>query len=192
MTSVLRYLTHPQVQINPLVPVPQWGLSDLGHSRTHAIKNAAALKATHLIISSGEAKAIETASIIAEHLHLKVTIREATHENDRSATGYLPPPEFERMANAFFAEPEKSIRGWERAIDAQARIVAEAQHAIAQNTESDILMVGHGGVGTLLYCHFAKLPISRSCDQAPGGGNFFTVSLSTRHIIHSWRVMEEI
>ena len=96
------------------------------------------------------------------------------------------------MANAFFAEPEKSIRGWERAIDAQARIVAAAERAIKQNKNGDILMVGHGGVGTLLNCHFVMMPISRSRDQAHGGGNFLAVELLTRHIIHSWKVMEEI
>jgi hypothetical protein len=47
------------------------------------------------------------------------------HENDRSATGFLPPDEFETVANRLFAEPLVSIRGWERAIDAQLRIVRE-------------------------------------------------------------------
>ena len=41
------------------------------------------------------------------------------HENDRSATGYLPPNQFEAMADRFFAEPQASVLGWERAVDAQ-------------------------------------------------------------------------
>lgn len=28
--DIVRYLTHPQVQIDPDVPVPQWGLSSVG------------------------------------------------------------------------------------------------------------------------------------------------------------------
>ena len=28
------------------------------------------------------------------------------------------------MADAFFAKPEESVRGWERAVDAQARVAA--------------------------------------------------------------------
>ena len=48
-------------------------------------------------------------------------------ENDRSATGFLPREEFWATADLFFAHPTESIRGWERAIDAQARIVAADQ-----------------------------------------------------------------
>ena len=49
------------------------------------------------------------------------------HENDRSATGFLEPSEFERVADEFFARPTVSIGGWERAIDAQKRIVGEVE-----------------------------------------------------------------
>ncbi|MCS3495855.1 hypothetical protein M2189_005186 [Bradyrhizobium japonicum] len=38
--DIIRYLTHPQVQIDPTVPVPQWGLSPLGRTRTEALANA--------------------------------------------------------------------------------------------------------------------------------------------------------
>ena len=31
--DIVRYLTHPQVQIDPDVPVPQWGLSPVGRAR---------------------------------------------------------------------------------------------------------------------------------------------------------------
>src|SRR5512140_773096 len=121
--STVRYLTHPQVQIDPDVPVPQWSLSPVGRARTETIANAGWLARTTQIISSGERKAIETAEIIADRLGLMIEIREAMHENDRSATGFLNPAEFEDVANQFFAEPHLSVRGWERAIDAQARIV---------------------------------------------------------------------
>ena len=59
------------------------------------------------------------------------------HENDRSATGYLTQAEFQATADHFFAEPEVSARRWERAVDAQAGIVREAEavrarHALAE------------------------------------------------------------
>lgn len=31
--TVAYYLSHPQVQIDPAVPVPEWGLSDAGRAR---------------------------------------------------------------------------------------------------------------------------------------------------------------
>jgi hypothetical protein len=63
--DVVRYLTHPQVQIDPAVPVPQWGLSPVGRARTEAVASDTWLANTTQIVSSGERKAIETAEIIA-------------------------------------------------------------------------------------------------------------------------------
>ncbi len=190
--SIIRYLTHPQVQIDPDVPVPQWGLSPVGRARTEAAAQAGWLANTTHIVSSGERKAIETAGIIADRLGLAIEIREAMHENDRSATGFLAPAEFEQVADRFFAEPHLSVRGWERAVDAQARIVREAEAALVGDRPGDILFVGHGAVGTLLFCHYAGHPIDRVHDQPAGGGHCFALAREERRVLHPWRRMEEI
>jgi broad specificity phosphatase PhoE len=190
--AVLRYLSHPQVHINPAVPVPDWGLSDIGRLRTRRTSQAAVLSNTTMIISSSERKAVETAELLAAPLHLPVHQYPKTHENDRSATGFLEPDEFEETANRFFSEPQESIDGWERAIDAQSRIVTEVLSALQHAPDGDILMVGHGGVGTLLYCHFAQVPISRAYDQPVGGGNFFSIDRLTHTPLHHWRPMESL
>jgi broad specificity phosphatase PhoE len=190
--SIVRYLTHPQVQIDPDVPVPQWGLSPVGRARTEAAAQADWLANTTQIISSGERKAIETAEIIAGRLGIMIEIREGMHENDRSATGFLKPVEFEQVADQSFAKPHLSIRGWERAIDAQARIVREAEAVLARNRPGDVLFVGHGAVGTLLFCHIAGHPIDRRHDQPAGGGHVFAFTREARQILHGWRRLEEI
>ena len=61
---------------------------------------------------------------MADRLGLTPIVIDGLGENDRSSTGYLPKAEFEAVADAFFARPEESVRGWERAVDAQRRIVA--------------------------------------------------------------------
>ena len=66
---------------------------------------------------------MDGAAILAEALAPPWHIEEALGENDRSSTGYIAPPEFWQVVDAFFANPTQSIRGWERAIDAQTRIV---------------------------------------------------------------------
>jgi broad specificity phosphatase PhoE len=190
MECLVRYLTHPQVAIDPTIPVPQWGLSALGRRRVAALAASGWLAGTAEIISSGERKAIETAEILALALELSVEVREAMHENDRSATGFLPPDEFETAANAFFADPNVSVRGWERAIDAQARIVREMEAVLARPQLGNVLVVGHGAVGTLLFCHYSKIPISRAHDQPAGGGNYFTFRRNDRRVLHAWRAME--
>src|SRR5206468_2942934 len=110
-------------------------------------------------------------------------------ENDRSATGYLPKLEFEATADRFFATPEQSVRGWERAVDAQRRILGAVERVTSASAGcgGDIAIVSHGGVGALLLCALAGHSISRQHDQ-PGtaGGNYFGFDSRTRRIRHSW------
>jgi hypothetical protein len=112
------------------------------------------------------------------------------HENDRSATGFLPPAEFEHVANAFFAQPEASIRGWERAIDAQTRIRREVDIVLARALEGDVLFVGHGGVGNAPVVQpdaWRNQPCPRSGWRS---GNYFTFTRAHRSVVHCWRRME--
>jgi broad specificity phosphatase PhoE len=191
MTPLVRYLTHPQVQIDAAAPVPSWGLSALGRARVQALVEAAWLMGTTRIVSSSERKAVETAEPIAAALGLDVEISDALHENDRSATGVLPPDEFETVADAFFAYSDRSVRGWERAVDAQARIVGEAEKVLSRHHRGDVLFVGHGAVGTLLLCHYSNCAIGRAHDQPGGGGHYFTIAMQGRQVLHPWRRMEE-
>jgi len=189
---LLRYLTHPQVLIDAAVPVPEWGLSDIGRQRAMRLAASGALVGTTTVVSSAERKAIETAEPLAEALGISLQIRERMHENDRSATGFLPPDEFEKMADAFFANPEVSMRGWERAMDAKNRIVQEAEAVLSSAPTGDILLVGHGGVGTLLYCHLAGLQIDRRYDQPAGGGNVFVARRDGSAAPRGWFAMEDL
>jgi broad specificity phosphatase PhoE len=192
MTCVVRYLTHPQVKMDPAVPVPSWGLNEVGRARAEAVAAAGSLLDTTQIISSGERKAIETAEIIAAKLNVDVEVREAMHENDRSSTGFLMPDEFEAVADQFFGQPDISIRGWERAIDAQLRIVREVEHVLARNKPGDMLFVGHGAVGTLLFCHYSRFAIDRIYDQPAGGGHCFAFAIESRRVLHPWRRFEDL
>lgn len=192
MTTLVRYLTHPQVQIDPAVPVPLWGLSDAGRGRVQALVIAGWLQGTTQVISSAERKAVETAEPIAAALGIELEVREDMRENDRSATGFLPARKFETLANEFFAYPDHSVCGWERALDAQARIVREAETVLARQRYGDVLFVGHGAVGTLLFCHYSKTSISRVHDQPGGGGQYFTMTKADRRVLHSWRRMEDL
>ncbi|QDG74731.1 histidine phosphatase family protein [Labrenzia sp. PHM005] len=164
------YLTHPEVIIDKDIPIPEWSLSDLGRERAAKAAVLPFAKDIKRVVSSGEVKAVETAEVFCEPFGLKPLALKALHENDRSATGFLPPEEFEKTADLFFAHPDTSIRGWERAIDAQMRIVTGIQAALRTiDDEAPVLFTGHGGVGTLLMCHLMGAPISRIHDQKRGG-----------------------
>ncbi|CDN50647.1 histidine phosphatase family protein [Neorhizobium galegae] len=186
------YITHPQVRIDPNVPVPRWGLSDVGAARARAAAQSEWARKLGRIISSDEVKAIETAEILSLASGISIEIAEDTHENDRSATGFLPPPRFEDAANWFFAHPEESFKGWERAVDAQSRIVSVVTRILAEHDPSTpIAFVGHGGVGTLLKCHLTGSPIARDRDQPGGGGNLFCFTLADRTLSCDWTPIEK-
>ncbi|WP_299197453.1 histidine phosphatase family protein [uncultured Tateyamaria sp.] len=190
----LMYLSHPQVLIDPDVPITEWSLNDVGQARINALAQIAhdRLKGTHSVFSSPERKAREAAHPLASALELNVIIAEDSYENDRSATGYLPPTEFETTADTFFANPTQSIRGWECAQDAQDRILTSVQNMARMAPPGDILVVGHGAVGSLLYCACANTPISRDHDQGPGGGgNVMVFDRANLQVRSHWQPLEQ-
>jgi broad specificity phosphatase PhoE len=190
MTSTARYLTHPQVAIDPEVPIPDWGLSDVGRARTARLAGARPWPETTVIVASAERKAVETAAILGAAWGVPVRVRPEMHENDRSATGFLPPAAFESAADRFFSQPRESFRGWETAERAQRRILGEVEASLQGHPGGDLLFVGHGAVGTLLHCGLAGAAIDRRFDQPAGGGHWFAFDVETRRPLHHWRDMD--
>lgn len=188
----LLFLTHPQVAIDPAIPVPDWTLSPLGVSRMERFAASSVVAGVTAIYCSGERKAVDTARILSERTGVPYSVVAALHENDRSATGYLPPEQFEAVADRFFAEPETSVLGWERAVDAQSRIV-HCIHEIVDGdtTPGDIVIAAHGGVGALALAYLLRKSISRRFDQpGSGGGNFFTCRRATLELLCEWRSID--
>lgn len=186
------YVTHPEIVIDPAVAVPKWHLSDKGRARAMLAATQPWAAALTRIVSSDETKAIETAQCLAAACQVSPEIFDDMGENDRSATGFLVPEEFEKAADWFFAHPHQSFRGWERAIDAQSRIVDAIERLLADHDPGRaIAFVGHGGVGTLLKCHLGGRPIGRDGDQPGGGGNLFAFNLADRSLMCDWCRMED-
>lgn len=191
------YLTHPQVRIDAAVPVPLWGLSAEGRARAEAFAGRGVVPAGAWIFSSRETKALELAELVAAAAGTPVMSDHEMGENDRSSTGFLPPALFEQHADRFFAEPQQSADGWERAIDAQARIVSTVRMALASVPKDvPVIFCGHGAVGTLLKCRIGNRRISREEDQgklgAHGGGNGFLFDLGAKQLLSDWTPMEQI
>lgn len=190
------YVTHPQVSMDANVPVPLWGLSEAGRDRALAFAARNIVPKGAMIFSSRETKAIQLADILAQAAGARTVSEHEMGENDRSATGFLPPELFELTADRFFAEPRVSVDGWEKAIDAQARIVSAVGLALASVPAGTApVFCGHGAVGTLLKCHLADRPIDRREDQSRhahrGGGNCFVFDLEAGQLHCDWTAMEE-
>lgn len=162
------FVTHADVVIDPAIEVTKWPLSDRGRAR-HAA-HAQTLTGIDTIWSSTERKALDAAGIYASALSLQPQMLSHLGENDRSATGYLPPEQFEAMADRFFANPDIEVSGWESAADAQRRIIAAMDRIAQSGANKRVLVTAHGAVGALLLAHLSGTAISRAFDQPPGSG----------------------
>lgn len=185
----LFFITHPDVVIDPDIPVTDWPLNERGRRRMAAFCESGVLDKVTGLYASFERKSKDGAAFIARRAGLCIQDVKELGENDRSATGFLPPQEFEQVADAFFGNPDMSVRGWERAIDAQARIVRAVQTIVsADDTAGDLAIVAHGAVGALLLCARLGVDIDRKHDQpGRGGGNYLTFDLPGLRVTDGWR-----
>ncbi|WP_114944278.1 histidine phosphatase family protein [Microvirga calopogonii] len=192
MASLI-FITHPEVVIDPARPVPEWPLNATGRARMERFAGLLADRDVSAVYSSTERKAMDGAAIVAEALGLSYDTDEDLGENDRSATGYIAPPEFWDVVREFFGRPHESIRGWERAVDAQTRIVNAIRRILREDeTSDDIVVVSHGGVGCLLTAHLQKVEIGQeSRPQHPGGGCFIVIDRDSFTLTQNWRAIEE-
>ena len=180
------FISHPEVVIEPGTPIERSCLSAAGIDRMRAFAALPMTVDIGAVWTSTEAKAIEAAGILGAALGLGTQVAEDLGEDDRASTGFLPPSEFERTADAFFAQPEASVRGWERAVDAQARVHRAVSRIAASHANGDLAIVAHGAVGTLLFCMLSGNPIDRSFDQ-PFQGHFWRASLPDLRPIEGWK-----
>jgi broad specificity phosphatase PhoE len=186
---VALFITHPEVVVDPDIPVTRWRLSDKGVTRMRTFVASQMVERVHEVWASSETKAIEAAGLLAARFGLPVNVHPELGENDRASTGFLPPDEFELVANAFFARPLESVQGWETAAAAQARIGRATDTILHRASASgDVAIVAHGAVGTLLMCAMLARPICRDLDQ-PFQGHFWSFDIGTRGVVHQWRAI---
>jgi broad specificity phosphatase PhoE len=189
--ATVYFITHPDVLIDPTTPVPEWRLNPRGIERVRVMLKQIWVPGIVHVASSTERKALDSATILAAHLNLTVVSHPDLGENDRSSTGYLPKAEFEAVTDAFFAHPERSVRGWERAVDAQARIVGAVRDVLRAAPSGDVAIVSHGAVGALLLCYLRDSPINREADQPAGsGGHVLSFDRADWKSRHGWRTID--
>lgn len=187
---LVHFLTHPEVEIDPELPVTDWCLSERGRERAMLV--AQSLPDVSRIVTSPEAKADQTAHLIGDALDAPVALAAGLAEIDRSATGYLPEPAFWANYQEFLERPSQSAKGWEPAELAQQRIVATVQELTEDADDTEVLvLVSHGGVGALLLAHLTETPIQRLEDQ-PGQGSHFSFDSLEWSVRTSWRSFEQL
>ncbi len=186
------YFTHTQIRVDPAIPVRDWHLSDEGRARVLRVVNAPWVSRVTGVIASSEYRTIETAHIFAARRDLPVEVHPEIDDSARPLCDFLSVMELDRTVDAFFAQPAESARpGWETAADAQRRVAAGIDALLDARADDpgDLLIIGHGRIGTLLLCHLAGLPISREHFQPTPGGNLFAFDRASRKLLFRWRTV---
>jgi broad specificity phosphatase PhoE len=190
--SHIYFITHPEVAIDPTIPMTEWDLSVIGRQRLEALVAQPWMTTIDALFASTERKARTTAEWIASLRRLSVTYLADLGEKDRSATGFLEPSAYRQLRDAFFAHPARSIQGWERAVDAQARVLQAIEHAVAQTPpNANVAVISHGGVGTLVLNHVQQVQI-RKDDLPPGQGYYFVFAKDSGKLLQHWKPIDAI
>jgi broad specificity phosphatase PhoE len=200
------FITHPDVIIDPERPIERWALSPRGRERMQTLLSQRWVLGIGRVLSSSEQKALDAADILVTALGVPHEVVRELGEYDRSSTGLLPPDEFLVLVDEFFRWPERSIRGWERAVDAQARVFGAVRAAAANWAPSspdgpDLAFVAHGAVGALLLAQLSGASISHAFAQplppagsppGTGGGHFFSFSLPGLKLEQRWQPIDSV
>lgn len=187
----LLFITHTEVVIDPHAPIESWPLSDVGRARMSRFADGLSGAGVTAVWSSAERKAMDGAQILAERLGVSPKVDAGLGENDRSATGYIAPPEFWNVVAEFFARPDVSVRGWETARAAQARIVAGVERVLAAEPLGRVVIVSHGGVARLLSAQLEGCAIGEEDRPThPGGGSYRLFGGQPLRPIGAWRDIE--
>ena len=183
------FVTHPEVVIDPEVPVPRWKLSETGRAQMARFARDLAERGVTAVWSSAERKATDGAEILSAALGVPHRVDAGLGENDRSSTGYLAGQEFWDVVEVFFGRPDESVRGWETARAAQARIM-DAMRRVAETelTQGDVVVVSHGGVGRLLTARLQGVEIGLEArPEHPGGGCWIEIDRDAFRLVEGWR-----
>ncbi len=191
--SCLIFLTHPEVVIDPDVPVQNWSLSDNGKNLLYKSLRRGALPQIDHVFSSPERKAMDASAIIRNHFNCDVTILDKFGELDRSSTGYLPEDQHHTISSLAFEYPGVSIQGWERVDDMKDRII-RCFHKIEASIENGatVLASGHGGSGFALYLYLQGLSNYDRKLSPPSMGSIFSYSPAKQTIELEWTRLDDV
>jgi broad specificity phosphatase PhoE len=150
-------IRHSAPAYDPCVAASQWPLSEIGRQRSILLARVLAPYQPFALFTSREAKAAETAALVARELGMSFAARPGLQEHARHSVGWLEPAEFKASVAALFARPSEVVFGDESADQAQARF-AEAIRLIQSEVPlGNLAVVAHGTVISLFAGRVAGL-----------------------------------
>ncbi len=139
-------IKHAMPEVVPGVPAHLWGLLEDGKRSCLRLAEQLEEYRPATLYASSEAKAIATASALAERFHQPYAVCADLREHDRATAGFLGRDEFERAVAALFAHPDELAFGNETAAAALSRFTAAVTRILAQDGSEHVMLVTHGTV----------------------------------------------
>jgi broad specificity phosphatase PhoE len=124
-----------------------WPLSDHGEKQVQSLAQQPFWSEVKAIIASDEPKAVSTVDRIAFERKIPLFVHPGLRELKRTPEWI---EDYEARVLEVCQHPALSIGGWERAADAQARILATVDELIAKYDPEPFAIVSHGMVLSLL------------------------------------------
>ena len=124
-----------------------WPLSERGEQQAKLLAAQPFWEDVKAIITSDEQKAIATVKDVAFERGIRLRMHNGLRELRRTP-GWLE--EYDARVLEVFQKPALNIGGWERAADAQARMLTTLDELIRQFDSAPFAVVSHGMVLALL------------------------------------------
>ena len=157
MTKLI-LMRHAAPAIDSCVAPNQWPLSEAGRHSARALARVLAPFWPAALVSSREAKAAETAALLARELGTRYTTAPGLQEHGRASLGWVGEPEFQAGMAALFARPAEVVFGDESAEQAFERFRAAVNGVLELFPDQNVALVTHGTVMTLLITRTQAAP----------------------------------
>ena len=148
------------------VPARDWSLSNAGREKSRTLAQELTAYTPQTIISSTEPKAMQTAEIVAEMLHIPYCTFPNLHEHDRSnVLANDGQEQFEAKVQALFDRPNDLVYGLETGNAALRRFSHAIDSALDQFPVETLVVVAHGTVISLYLasvCGLDPFPLWKS------------------------------
>jgi broad specificity phosphatase PhoE len=152
-------IKHAAPEVNAETPPEAWHLSPEGRAKAEALAALLASHAPHVVVTSGEVKAVETGDVLAHALSIPVERVAGLAEHDRSNVPQMQTREFISMMELVFRKPRQLVLGRETAAGALARFRNALDDVIEAHRDKDtVAVVSHGTVIALFLADVTGKP----------------------------------
>jgi broad specificity phosphatase PhoE len=184
--SKLIYITHPEVTVDPEVPIDQWELSEEGFDSVERLLEWDLFDEVDYVYTSEEKKAYTVAEQIKRKCGIDYAKIKDLGEMDRSSTGVISPKEkYMEAVKSAYENPASGINGWESHLAVMLRNAKVIEELAKNHKDKTIMIVGHGGAGTTIKCFIKKI-LPNFSEDPQETGCYFIANLDKWEVIQDW------